>query len=198
MADLSDKDRAFVDTYLRPGNAAEAAKEAGYGARSAGRVMALPQVSEAIQAAQSAAETPSAGDGVSIEDLLKQADAAYQAALDQNNPNGMVSAISLRAKLSGLADAPKPAAKSEIAVGPVDVEAVSRAILTILSRLADETGFQVGFAGPDEMLLRVNRAMENILPDTAVARPIDELIDKLPPLSEKPTSGLPNGQEGQP
>jgi Terminase small subunit len=107
-AALSEKQARFVTEYLVDRNAAAAAERAGYSPRSAPGLMDNEHIRLEIARRQTAAAQQS---GISLESLIREVEAARQVAEENGNAAAMVSALKLKAELSGLlneAAPPKP------------------------------------------------------------------------------------------
>ena len=98
MTEFSDRHRRFIDEYLKDGNAAAAARRAGFSARSAANLMGILTIRTEIERRQ---EAIAVATQITIASLCEEAEAARQLAQNDGNPAAMVAATTLKAKLTG-------------------------------------------------------------------------------------------------
>lgn len=125
---VDDRDRLFIDAFLKSRDAVAACKVAGFKPREAAKVMARL---EPVIAAAEAAGAPEP-DRVSLASLIENARAAYSLAEREGNAASMVSATQLLAKLTGRADGEAPELEAPVAKGPASPLEISRAIFSAL------------------------------------------------------------------
>ena len=99
MTGLSDKQRRFIDEYMRDSNGAQAALRAGYSARSASKLLSVPLVRAEIDRRQAEIARDTS---ISTASLIADADRAQGLAEKAGNASAMVAAIQLKARLVGL------------------------------------------------------------------------------------------------
>jgi phage terminase small subunit len=106
MAELPERHRAFIDAYLRDGNAPKAAAEAKFSPRYSSKLLKQPAIIAEIerrQQAQAAAEAqPAELAADERTELLAQLEDALQTARGAHNASAMVAALSLKSKLLGI------------------------------------------------------------------------------------------------
>lgn len=107
LAPLSLLERRFVLAYLKSGNQAQAAREAGYSHKSAKNqgslLMRRQHVKAALDAAQAAMIEKTAYD---VATAMAEFDEVIAFARQTKNATAMCRAVELRAKMAGLLDSP--------------------------------------------------------------------------------------------
>ncbi len=107
MIELTEKQRKFVEAYVKCGVASEAARQAGYSEKTVrshtGKIMESPAVKKVL--AQLRAEAMAKAE-ISLISLLEELEEARLLALENKSPAPAVSASMGKAKLLGL-DKPK-------------------------------------------------------------------------------------------
>ena len=133
---LSERHQRFIGEYLRTGNASQAARSAGFAARSGASLLETPPIKLEIEKrrAQGATETPGKGD---LESLIGEADEAIRIAKEANNAAGVVAAIQLKARLLGVLQGNELAQGSEAqAAEPTDLRGLTLGVVSLLRESA--------------------------------------------------------------
>lgn len=104
---LTEKQLAFVAAYIKHGNSAQAAREAGYSeasAKSAGKLLRKdPRIIAMIERAQAKVINQAVKEAsLTLEQAMKEAEEAMNFAMLMKNAGAYVKAVEHRAKLSGL------------------------------------------------------------------------------------------------
>lgn len=157
---LDADDAAFVDAFLRTGNAPDACRAVGISPRKASAMMRNPDITRAIAARQAASATENAPDAISLDSLIADAKRAYAVAEREGNASAMVSAATLLARLTNRMDGAAPELKDDTAP-PLDTRDASRAVIELLREAAQAAGWQIGFCAASERLIRVPCGLES-------------------------------------
>lgn len=156
---LDARDAAFVEAYIRTGNATDACNAAGIQPRLAKRTLANPDIQSEIARRQALSATENAVDESDIrERLIRETDNAIAAARDTGNLTALATHIKQRAMLSGLANIMSGDDPGEQEAAPVNSRDTARAVIQIFREGLPE-GWTIGFAGPGETLLCVPEAL---------------------------------------
>ncbi len=160
---LDARDAAFVEAYIRTGNATDACNAAGIAPRKAERMLRNPDIASEIARRTALSATENAVDESDIrERLIRETDGAIAAARVSGNLTALATHIKQRAMLSGLANIMSGDDPGEEEAAPVNSRDTARAVIQIF-REGMPPGWKIGFAGPGEMLLRV---AEELAPTT--------------------------------
>jgi phage terminase small subunit len=148
---LSAKHQRFIDEYLKDPshNAAAAAQRAGYSPRSAGNLLAQEHIRLEIARRQQAVAQNA---GVTLEGLIKEAEAAREVAENAGNASAMVAATQLKARLTSQLDTPADGHKRSDE--PVDKHQLTLAVYSIFQE-ALGAGWRILVSPPGETILRV-------------------------------------------
>jgi hypothetical protein len=114
------------------GNAAAAAQRSGHGPRKAKILMGNAAIKAEIGKRKAEAAPKPVTGKLSVETLIAEADAALRVAQENNNVAAQVSAIQLKARLSGLLNTDGEAAKTATDEN-IDIKVVMRAILDVFA-----------------------------------------------------------------
>jgi hypothetical protein len=163
MSELTAKQALFVSEYLKDGNGAGAAQRAGFSARTASRLLAMQPIKDAIERGRTAVVDDA---GATVKSLIEEAERAREVAEQSGNASAMVSAVQLKARLTGQLDAEPPPPPAPINVDP---HTVARAVVDFLREASQATGHNLTITGPGETIVRVaDAAMAEVLGGTVV------------------------------
>lgn len=184
---LDTTDARFVEAFVRTGSAPEACEAAGISPRKAKQMMGNPDIQRAIAARTAPSDSEKPAGEVSLDSLIADARAAYAVAKTECNASAMVSAATLLARLTNRLDGAAKELQDEI-TEPPDNRDMSRAIIEVLQSSAANHGWQFGFAGPGERLIRVPASLAHTVggaPAYAMPpgddQPVNELTPAEPP-----------------
>lgn len=109
MRRLNHRQQAFVEHYVRHGNASQAAREAGYAAAGARvrahRLLTKANVQQAIRCCNQAYKSKI---GLRRDQVISELQTAVAIAQDRRNPKAMISAWREIARICGFYDAQMP------------------------------------------------------------------------------------------